>query len=125
MGRAQAITQRATAPMSSRSKCGRQLLYPTHRSATPDDLAEARRLVEKEDRSCLAVRTDARDLASLGDLAESTLGELGRVDAWSLITRSGSAAFVLVAGGGVLAGEHRRNLRWRVEGDQRAHPEDE
>ena len=81
MGRAHAVTlAREGADVVAFDVC-EPLQYPTHLAATPEDLAETRRLVEKEGRRCLAVRVDARDLASLGDLADSTMREFGRVDA--------------------------------------------
>lgn len=44
------------------------------------DLLETQRLVEQEDRRCLAVKADVRDGAAVTDLVEQTAAELGRVD---------------------------------------------
>lgn len=49
--------------------------------ATPEDLAETQRLVEKFDRRCLAIRADARDSSAVGNVVDRTLGEFGRIDA--------------------------------------------
>jgi (+)-trans-carveol dehydrogenase len=48
--------------------------------ATEDDLAETMRLVEEQDQRCLTAKADARDLASLNELADRAMGEFGRVD---------------------------------------------
>ena len=47
---------------------------------SPDDLAETARLVEAEDRRCLAVRADVRNGAKVSALVERTVEELGRLD---------------------------------------------
>jgi SDR family mycofactocin-dependent oxidoreductase len=56
------------------------LVSPKHPGATWEDLQETRRLVEANDRRCLAVKLDARDLAGLRQLADRTLSEFGRID---------------------------------------------
>lgn len=54
---------------------------PRHAGATPEDLARTVKLVEDLDRRCLSAQVDARDLASLTELADATISEFGRVDA--------------------------------------------
>lgn len=51
--------------------------YP---GATPDDLAETQRLVEKEGRRMVAVRADVRDQASMDGAVATGLAEFGRID---------------------------------------------
>src|SRR5258708_24579947 len=51
--------------------------YP---AATPDDLTETVRLVEKLDRRCLASQADARDSEAMRALVDSAIEELGRID---------------------------------------------
>ena len=48
--------------------------------AAADDLAETVRLVEKEDRRCLAVIADVRDTAAMKEVADRASGEFGRID---------------------------------------------
>jgi SDR family mycofactocin-dependent oxidoreductase len=48
--------------------------------ATPADLEETVRLVEKEDRRCLAIQADMRDTTAVNGAVEATLAEFGRVD---------------------------------------------
>lgn len=50
------------------------------RPATPQDLEETTRLVEKEDRRIVARQADVRDLAGLQAAFDEGMGELGRVD---------------------------------------------
>ncbi len=50
-------------------------------SATPDDLAETRRLVEEQGRRALLTQADVRDLAALRAAVDAGAGELGRLDA--------------------------------------------
>lgn len=53
------------------------VVYP---AATPEDLAETVRLVEKLDRRCLASRADARDSGAMSVLVDSAIEEFGRID---------------------------------------------
>jgi SDR family mycofactocin-dependent oxidoreductase len=48
--------------------------------ATPDDLDETVRMVEAQDRRCLAVEADVRDLAAMHQLVEQATAEFGRID---------------------------------------------
>jgi NAD(P)-dependent dehydrogenase (short-subunit alcohol dehydrogenase family) len=48
--------------------------------ATPDDLKETARLVEKLDRRIVAVEADVRDRSQLAAALERGIGELGKVD---------------------------------------------
>jgi len=48
--------------------------------ATPEDLEETQRLVEKEGRRCLTAVVDTRDFAALERFVDATLSELGRID---------------------------------------------
>src|SRR5690348_10796325 len=48
--------------------------------ATPADLEETVRLVEKEDRRCLGIQADMRDTAAVQGVVDSTLAEFGRID---------------------------------------------
>ena len=48
--------------------------------ATPEDLQETARLVEKLDRRIVAVRADVRDTGQLRSALERGVGELGRLD---------------------------------------------
>ena len=66
----------------------RSVDYPL---ATPADLDETTRLVEKEGRRCLAITADVRDLAQVESATTRTVEELGRLD-------------VLIANAGVSAG---------------------
>lgn len=79
-GRAHAVTMaREGASIVAFDIC-ESLSSPLHPGATPEDLEETRRLVEKEGVRCLAEVVDARDSAGLAALAEQAVGELGRVD---------------------------------------------
>ncbi len=51
--------------------------YP---AATPEDLAETVRQVERSDRRCLARQADVRDSAAMGALVDSAIEEFGRID---------------------------------------------
>jgi SDR family mycofactocin-dependent oxidoreductase len=51
-------------------------VYPL---ATPDDLEETKRLVEKEGRRCMTGRLDVRDLAALEAFVAQAAGELGPI----------------------------------------------
>src|SRR5882762_2630418 len=53
------------------------VVYP---AATPEDLAETVRLVEKLDRRCLASQADARDSEAMGALVDSAIEQFGRID---------------------------------------------
>ena len=53
------------------------VVYP---AATPEDLAETVRLVEKLDRRCLASQADARDSGAMSVLVDSAIEEFGRID---------------------------------------------
>jgi len=48
--------------------------------ATPADLAETVRLVEAEERRCLSVQADVRDMNQMSDLVERSLQEFGKID---------------------------------------------
>jgi SDR family mycofactocin-dependent oxidoreductase len=48
--------------------------------ATPEDLEETRRLVEKEGRRCLTAELDTRDFEALQRFVDDTVGDLGRID---------------------------------------------
>jgi SDR family mycofactocin-dependent oxidoreductase len=48
--------------------------------ASADDMAETRRLVEAEDRRCLTIKGDVRDLAQMTAAADQAIAELGRID---------------------------------------------
>jgi NAD(P)-dependent dehydrogenase (short-subunit alcohol dehydrogenase family) len=48
--------------------------------ATPDDLAETARLVEKEGRRCLAITGDVRSTEAVNDAIQQTVDELGGLD---------------------------------------------
>lgn len=48
--------------------------------ASPDDLAETVRLVEKTGRRCVAVQADVRKLADMQRVADAALSEFGRID---------------------------------------------
>jgi SDR family mycofactocin-dependent oxidoreductase len=56
------------------------LSSPLHPGATWEDLQQTQRLVETNDRRCLAVKVDARDLSGLQQLADRTMNEFGRID---------------------------------------------
>jgi SDR family mycofactocin-dependent oxidoreductase len=49
-------------------------------SATPADLAETVRLVEKEDRRIIAAQVDTRDLPGLRSAVDDAVAQLGRLD---------------------------------------------
>jgi len=67
-------------------------------SATPDDLEETVRLVEKTGQRVIARRVDVRDLTALESFAADTVAELGRLD-------------VVVANAGILAWANA----WEIE----------
>jgi SDR family mycofactocin-dependent oxidoreductase len=67
-----------------------------YRAATPDDLDETVRLVEKEGRRIVARQADVRDMAALQAAFDEGVAELGRVD-------------IVVANAGVL------NVAWSWE----------
>lgn len=69
--------------------------------ATPEDLVETVRLVEKLDRRIIATRTDVRDFAAMQKAVDDGVAELGRLDA--IIANAGIGAT-----GGLLheMGEH-------------------
>jgi SDR family mycofactocin-dependent oxidoreductase len=48
--------------------------------ANPDDLAETVRLVENEDRRCLPVTADVRDIHAMDRAVKDTIAECGRLD---------------------------------------------
>ncbi|AFR49454.1 mycofactocin-coupled SDR family oxidoreductase [Gordonia sp. KTR9] len=48
--------------------------------AAPEDLDETQRLVEKEERRCVAVRADVREPSQLRDAVDAGIAELGRID---------------------------------------------
>jgi SDR family mycofactocin-dependent oxidoreductase len=48
--------------------------------ATPAELEETVRLVEKEDRRCLGIQADMRDTAAVQGVVDATLAEFGRID---------------------------------------------
>lgn len=50
-------------------------------SATPDDLAETRRLVEEQGRRAILTQTDVRDFSALRTAVDDGVAELGRLDA--------------------------------------------
>jgi len=54
--------------------------HPQYRSATPDDLEETRKLVEKTGRRCLTRIADVRDRAALQSAVDDGLAEFGRLD---------------------------------------------
>jgi SDR family mycofactocin-dependent oxidoreductase len=60
--------------------------------ATPDDLAETRRLVEEAGRRCIAEVADVRDFAALEALVRRAIDELGGVDV--VCANAGIAAWV-------------------------------
>ncbi|MDN5760234.1 MAG: SDR family oxidoreductase, partial [Tomitella sp.] len=49
--------------------------------ATPDDLAETRRLVEEQGRRAILTQTDVRDFSALRTAVDDGVAELGRLDA--------------------------------------------
>jgi SDR family mycofactocin-dependent oxidoreductase len=63
--------------------------YP---GSTREDLDETRRLVEAQDRRCIAEVADVRDLGALERLAQRTVDELGQIDI--LCANAGMAAWV-------------------------------
>jgi SDR family mycofactocin-dependent oxidoreductase len=48
--------------------------------ASPDDLAETVKLVENEDRRCLPVTADVRDIHAMDQAVKDTIAEFGRLD---------------------------------------------
>ena len=58
---------------------------------TEDDLAETVRLVEAEDRRCVAVKADTRSEADMKRVADTAMAEFGKID--SLIVNHGISVF--------------------------------
>jgi SDR family mycofactocin-dependent oxidoreductase len=48
--------------------------------ARPEDLAETVKLVEEQDRRCLAIQADVRDTAQINGVAKAAMAEFGRID---------------------------------------------
>ncbi|GAA5167981.1 MULTISPECIES: mycofactocin-coupled SDR family oxidoreductase [Amycolatopsis] len=48
--------------------------------ATPADLEETARLVEKQDQACLAVKADARDAQQMAAVVAQAIAEFGKID---------------------------------------------
>lgn len=62
--------------------------------ATEDDLAETQRLVEENDRQCLAMRADTRDTEALAELVSRAHDQFGKIDV--LCANAGIAHFAPV-----------------------------
>ena len=58
---------------------------------TEDDLAETVRLVEAEDRRCVAVKADTRSEADMKRVADAAMAEFGKID--SLVVNHGISVF--------------------------------
>ena len=57
-----------------------ELRAPAYRTATSEDLAQTKALVEAEGRSALAFEVDVRDFNSLQDAADTAAAQLGGID---------------------------------------------
>lgn len=79
-GRSHAVTLAAAGADIAVCDISEQLATPHYPTATAEDLAETKRVVEAEGRRCLAVDADVRDRAAMRSFVARAHQELGRID---------------------------------------------